>query len=682
MEKETNTKIKCPHCGTMLDLAISVSEEISPIPPSDNRMSSEDILKIFNPILKTHGYNTVEDGMKVKDYINWSYDLAQRYYDNDEWMFKEDTYHLIYNYRGTDTSNYEIAYNGMQAWLIASILAELVPDFGDDNTQTNLFATAYSIGGDCSYPLYNDKAFKADPYAMREVASIMYAICRGDAFMSSNIYVYREELGGSMIPASNWEELGFVDKELSDEGGRIGYVVKSIGYLVNTDKFIPSAPGPRVPDTNAYKRPLPIKEGQPKVLFNDVTENYIIDEHIDDEVVNNYNCGAQTPLEVWENYSIERKNRIIEALAVTRCTFNYMFSNRKYLELILDNGNLPIVDGYNRFCFKVVKNSPLYLEGVFSNLYGMYRYNISQENKNSRELFLDSSFKIADNFRFTTYDPNWGRKRPGGGMTRTGSARSVINGSPLNELYNIDISCIVADTEEQREKWAAEDGFATERPASYPSGHSAQIWLGALLFTQMNNKGNCKEWISRAFDYSIDRTIDRAHWNSDCIYGRLFGAISLPIILAMSGLKEGYDATKEFVLNPEPEVKGDWSANIIVKNLTNENIDTTGEIRLYVDNHIGINIYLPGAKPDAGALYTFGVGENDYIDMNIHCQGNGFNIDDSYNEAPITDCRFYDSRHWNSTDCGFKVTLDTEDPRCSSVILKAGATYVLKIEYL
>ena len=682
MEKETSIKIKCPHCGTMLDFDISISEEISPIPPSDNRMSSEDILKIFNPILKTHGYNTVEDGMKVKEYIDWSYDLAQRYYDNNEWMFKEDTYHLIYNYRGTDTSNYEIAYNGMQSWLIASILAELVPDLGDDNTQTNLFATAYSIGGGCSYPLYNDKAFKADPYAIREVASIMYAICRGDASISSNIDVYREELGGSMIPASNWEELGFVDEELSDEGGRIGYVVKNIGYLVDTSKFIPSTPGPKVPDTTAKRMPHPIKEGQPEDLFNLYSGNYKIDEYIDDLVVRNYNCGAQTPLTEWQNYPAEHKNRIIEALAITRCTFNYMFSAKRFIRLKLDNGQLPVIDGYNRYCFDEVYEGDLYLEGVFANLNGIYRYNVAQENKNARETFLDTVFNIGDNSRFTTYDPNWGRKRPGGGMTRTGSARSEINGSPLNPLYNVDIACLVADTEEQREKWAAEDGFATERPASYPSGHSAQIWLGALLFTQMNNEGNCKEWISRAFDYSIDRTIDRAHWNSDCIYGRLFGAISLPIILAMSGLKEGYEATKEFVLNPEPEVKGDWSANIIVKNLTNENIDTTGEIRLYVNNHIGINTYLPGAKPDAGALYTFGVGENDYIDMNIHCQGNGFNIDDSYNGAPITDCRFYDSRHWNSADCGFKVTLDTEDPRCSSVILKAGATYVLKIEYL
>jgi hypothetical protein len=40
----------------------------------------------------------------------------------------------------------------------------------------------------------------------------------------------------------------------------------------------------------------------------------------------------------------------------------------------------------------------------------------------------------------------------------------------------------------------------------------------------------------RAHDYSVNRSIARFHWNSDCIYGRLFGAMILPLINAMEGM--------------------------------------------------------------------------------------------------------------------------------------------------
>lgn len=134
-----------------------------------------------------------------------------------------------------------------------------------------------------------------------------------------------------------------------------------------------------------------------------------------------------------------------------------------------------------------------------------------------------------------------------------------------------------------------------------------------------------------------------------------------------------------------PTPTGDWEAKLIVKNLTGAPIKNTGEIRLYTpgpDGHIGIDTYLPGAKPDAGALYTLNVGENDLSNYDVHCVGNGFTIDDSYDGKPITEARIYDYRHYNNGDWtpAAKVTLDTDDARCSSVLKKSGATYVLKIE--
>lgn len=135
---------------------------------------------------------------------------------------------------------------------------------------------------------------------------------------------------------------------------------------------------------------------------------------------------------------------------------------------------------------------------------------------------------------------------------------------------------------------------------------------------------------------------------------------------------------------PVPPTPGDWGANLIIKNLTGAPIKTTGEIRLYIEDkeRKGVNTYLPGAKPDAGALYTLNEGENDLSGYDVHAVGNGFTLDDKYDGRAITEVRIYDYRHYNNKDWtpADIITLDTSDPRCSPVLKKSGATYVLKIE--
>ena len=124
----------------------------------------------------------------------------------------------------------------------------------------------------------------------------------------------------------------------------------------------------------------------------------------------------------------------------------------------------------------------------------------------------------------------------------------------------------------------------------------------------------------------------------------------------------------------------DWSVKLIIKNQTSKPIQSTGEIRLYVDDHIGMNTYLPGACVTAGALYTWNVGESSY-DTTILVNGDDVPPTD-YVGAVVNDVRFYDYRHWNNIDAGFKATLDTTDSRCDKVIKEGGATYVIKIENL
>jgi hypothetical protein len=168
-------------------------------------------------VLEERGYNTINSSLKVYSYLGWANDFTNRLYNNNYWVFNPQSYPLVYDYRGNDTNDDGTAYNALQAWLMASCLAELVPDSGKTtNTQTELFKLAYEIGGGRSYPLYNNKAFKADPYAMREAASVMYAICRSDSNISADIEIYRNELGGKTIPASTWDDLEYSNTMLTD----------------------------------------------------------------------------------------------------------------------------------------------------------------------------------------------------------------------------------------------------------------------------------------------------------------------------------------------------------------------------------------------------------------------------------------------------------------------------------
>ena len=637
-----------------------------------------EMLAKFNEVLAWRGYKGVTQGMAVYDYLSWACDFASRQYDGDVWMFLPSTYPLLYDYRGTDETDIDTGYNAMQSWLMASILAELVPDSGaTTNTQTELFKLAYEIGGGKTYPLYNGKSLKADPYAMREAASVMYAICRGDGSIAGQIDTYRRELGGSPIPASNWDGLGYKNTMLTDSQGRRGYRMDYLGYAVNSELFLPDAPGPRVPTTTVCELPQPWEEGQPVSLFNMQTGNYLMDETINDYFVKNYDMMSQTPLSVWNSYPIEKQNRMVNVGAIPPCTFIYMFGHQRVKFDGIIHRSYGTNPAYDYYCFsKTNEDTGLALDGPFSDLEGIYRYNASQ--KNAQERFLEALTIIADNMRFPTQDPNYGRCRPGCKVSRTVESLNPVPGAAENEIYNVDLCVMVADDAAGRAKGEIQDGFAADSPRSYVSGHSAQIWALALSFIQMNNDGNCEQWVRNAFEYSVNRSVGRFHWNSDCIYGRLFGAMTLPIVNAMSGLHSDYEATKAYVLNPTPQPAptGNWDAHIILRNQTGRQIQSTGEVRMYVAGHEGVNVYTPNVMSVGAAITIPEGGEYAY---DTQCVGNGFTLDDSYDGKALEDARIYDERHWNNADWTPPATVSI-DPAGSTVLRKSGATYILVIK--
>lgn len=660
----------------------SVNPQPTPTPSGDGRIDVLDLIGRFNNVLLERGYRAVDMNMGVYEYISWAYDLTRRMYDTSMWMFKPETYPLVYDYRGNDTSDDGTAYNALQAWLMASELAELVPDDGyNTNTQTELFKLAYEIGGGRSYPLYNNKAFKQDPYAMREAASVMYAICRGDSNISRLIDVYRQELGGKKIQASNWDGLGYQNTMLSDSLGRRGYRMDYLGYAVNTELFLPDAPAPRVEGTTVCELPWPWEEGQEEYQFNMQSGNYDVDEIANLFFVDNWNMMSQTPLSVWNSYPKEKQNRLVNIGAIPPCTFIYMFGKKKVKFDGIIHKAYGTNPAYDYYCFsQTSEDTGLALEGPFSEFDGIYRYNTMGD----RERCLETVATIFDNFRFPTEDPNYGRCRPGCKVSRTVESLNPVKGAAENEIYNVDLCVMVADNVEGTEKGKIQDGFAADSPRSYVSGHSAQIWGLALMLTQMNNDGNCEHWIKKAFEYSINRSVGRFHWNSDCVYGRLFGSLALPIINTMSGLENGLKTIRDYVLNPTPVPVGNWDATIIVKNETGKSFQSTGEVRLYIPSedggHIGINVYLPNASASAGAQYSFGVGEN--APWTTQCAVNGgYPMLDEYDGVKIIDGRIYDQRHYSNGDWTppVNVLIDTDDARCSAVLKKSGATYVLKV---
>lgn len=592
METKTTISIKCPHCGAELEIDLNArsNEEVAPTEPSGSRFSFDEMIESFNYELEGTGHKSVVPGMDIYNHLQWVYETAHGEWKNDEQgFFNPKNYPEVYSYLGHDDSTEGIAYDAMQSWLMAIYLARICPTWGEvGNAQTDFFRLAYEIGGECVCPLFGAQSFRANPYIMRIVAGKLFAYTVGHEVNEERWDKWREELGGQRIPASCWEELGYKSEELRDESGwRQGYKTKQLGWLVDTDAFIPDAPWPRVEGTTVCNLDSPWVEGQPEDQFNHATKNYFMDEFAYEKMVESYNMMAQTALGVWESYSVDKKNILVNAAATSRCTMQYMFGAPKHVRLVLDNAQLPFIDGYYRYVFEECEDSDLVIDGPFSDLAGIYRYNVHDGEETAQEMAIKNILEIADNCRFPTQDPNYGRCRPGCAPTHDGGERNPIHGAAENELYNISISCMVADTDEQKEKWSQEDGFAADSPRSYVSGHSAQVMAMALMLGEMM-PDRLNRYVERAYRYSSNRYVERAHWLSDVIYGRIFGTIAATLIGAMDGMQDGLKSIKEWMENPTPQPEpiptDDCRINIVMRNYSGRTATLNGEMCLVLAN--------------------------------------------------------------------------------------------------
>lgn len=609
---------------------IDKKEYIVSIPATvEERVVPEDVFNnirlAMNDVLESNGKNVIVEGSTTYNYLLNIFNAAETEWNNPNspW-FNISTYQepTEYNYRGSNTEYRDAAHIALHAWLFAMCLTEIVPTMAigsqTTNVQTELFIKAQELIG--YVPLYGDYDIHADVNIARYVAGIIYS--QNHNTYKSQIPQMRDELGGGDgINASDWDGLGYTRETRIDDygivredkidanGNRIGYKMATLGYLVNTSLFLPTAPGKRINGSYAANQPLPDDRINHPEMF-DSDNNYNIDAGINDIVVSGYQLSKKLARDTWNNqYDNIKKNWIIQSAALARCTTRYMFSGK--INVALKEG-----EDNTQYIFEQTSvDAGMAIEGPFSiladkNLYPYINLTDAEEIDNAKTVvqkFMDVVFAIADNSRFPTYDSNYGRRRPCSPLNGLeGGAYSPEIGNPQNAIYNISLTLMVADNKQQYDKWNAEDqdNHATERPNSYPSGHSAQIWTMAMILSQMDST-NALSYIRGAYKYSIGRTIGRAHWMSDVIYGRLFGTMILPIINAMNGASfvNGYSAMERAVLGGVPSGNPVISIGVKIINSHGSAVTLDGDLKFTLGNPDHYGNYLGWDGPYNGTSH-------------------------------------------------------------------------------
>ena len=394
-----------------------------------------------------------------------------------------------------------------------------------------------------------------------------------------------------------------------------------LGYLVDSNKFLPSAFGPYktnafVPGSfasdhqgDSYYGALGDTSGNSWTKYNS-TVDVAIDKAITDTyVVYTYSNGTyifQTPQNSKQK---EINTRIVEAGAIPWCTrFNFFGKKRVIYQETIGYNYTPAASlGLNtyvtlhRFAEStevVTDTNDVYdIEGPFSALQdtllvkgaktearlvinGTARTTQASTiyNGTTYSDFLDRIMTIADRHRNPLHT-NYRRVRPVSGegvKLRTTYQQDPKGGFECQSLMSLcaDTAARVGElTLEKQCDWPSDD-----KGKSYPSGHSAQAWTIALYLGQMK-PALLEPFMQKAYRFAVNRTIGKFHWNSDCIYGRLIGTLTLPLVNAMSGLSSMYNTLKSTLNGNTPVSEGKVE---ITYNTGGHS--GSGKINIYVDN--------------------------------------------------------------------------------------------------
>ena len=580
----------------------------------DEQETFDSLLATFNDKLSSLGKNQVSDTGITSDVYEWlslCYERADFEWNaEDSDYFDADNYKIPVDYRGDNMEYETTAYNAMQAWLMASCLAELIPSRHTSgtltNNQTQLFRLAWDIARGDEVPLFNNYHIHADPMIARFAANMIYHVLRGKKEFSE-FDTMRTHIGGSTV--------GIYDREL-------GYVGESaeapsqLGYMINADIIIPDAPGPYATGTKdrvigGVRRTLPSDASQ-FYLDENLPDNknwwvynYKKDVEIDEEICRSFHitvpgtysntaegqAAAARAREEWEKYSYDQQLMIMKAVTAPSAQVRYFFGskrvNLKAVELgrvatgnTVDEG-IPYTTGQHVwtdrgfFRFGIDDSSNYLLGGPFADLQDvMFTGNWGDGESFGTETatlqFLRFIIDCGDDCRYPIYLPERGRRRrPLGGKSGDFGHRSEYkNGGPIfgdyiDGITNMSLTMIFSADRAEYDKRSVEDGWSSDKATSYPSGHSSQVWAAAMILGQMYSKTNEKKMIqyaSAAYEVGIGRTISRHHWTSDTILGRLCATMITPIINAIDS-----GTFRSDYANAKSSILGGVSGGIIVK---------------------------------------------------------------------------------------------------------------------
>ena len=90
------------------------------------------------------------------------------------------------------------------------------------------------------------------------------------------------------------------------------------------------------------------------------------------------------------------------------------------------------------------------------------------------------------------------------------------------------------------------NGKSPMRAHTYPSGHNAGVWAETMLMMELFPT-RAQYIYAKGYSYGVSRTIVRAHWNSDTIYGRCVSMMTVPLVHAVTEVN-GYNKKSEFII--------------------------------------------------------------------------------------------------------------------------------------
>lgn len=579
----------------------------------------ERIIDEFNDVLSspTVNLNEIESGSSTWNYLKVMYDAAEDEYDNDtNGLFDSDNFQEVVNYHGNNTEYSDLAFSAMTSWVMAMALSEIIANSGDTtNNQTEIYKRAYEIGGGTSVPLYGSYALKADPMITRLVASAIYNITRAD-YSFDDIDDLRDEFGTSPIDLDGEiSDLGYSDNDnICDKEN----VEITVGYAVGLNNFLPKAAGPfatsywcsGTSENPTYCTPndlgtrtYPTEQGS--TPFNATTQNYIIDETIDDTITSNYNLNSVTTA----------LTRTVQACADDADETIHKFAEKTYYKY---DSTFP------RGSFSA--GTPSDYDGYFSGVFNSDVTNVDLSVYLSNSTFTgfwDEMTYIGSHYRHALTLPQYGRRRPGQGQTdistRGGcsgdsvrlnylddnSIRTLVgagtkydrNGNAIRYFVDKDGNAIYSNGDIEYGT-AASGSYGACMPLNahtYPSGHSSGTWGSSMMLMQML-PSRAKQIFKAANNFAVSRTIVRAHWNSDTLYGRLVATTLMPIANAINDYQLPSAGNFRTLFNTiKSYVTGGTSSRIYVNftivNNTSSDITLKNKLKvaLYNDNQYGWN---------------------------------------------------------------------------------------------